>query len=124
MGKNDRELYWVGSSRDDLLAFPREVQSAVGFALRAAQEGKKHESVEPLKGYRGAGVLEVIKRFSGDTYRCVYTVQLANAAYVLHCFQKKSTSGIKTPKRDLDMIERRLAEAIAEDAAITKEKSA
>lgn len=90
---------------------PEPVQDALGYALYLAQEGEKHESAKPLKGFGGAGVLEVIERHDGDTFRAVYTVRFANAIYVLHCFQKKSKSGIKTPKQDMDVIQIRLKAA-------------
>lgn len=106
-----REVYWEGSSLDELRTFPDDVQKAIGYALFFAQVGLTHEDAKPLKGFKGAGVLEVIERHDGDTYRAVYTVRLRNAVYVLHCFQKKSTRGIATPKRDIDLIKKRLAEA-------------
>jgi phage-related protein len=78
------------------------------YALHLAQEGKKHEQAKPLKGFGSAGVLEVVEDYRGDTYRAVYTVKFGNAIYVLHCFQKKSTSGIETPKPDMELIRARL----------------
>lgn len=76
--------------------------------------GGKHESAKPLKGFKGAGVLEVVENYDGDTYRAVYTVRFAEVIYVLHCFQKKSKSGIATPKQDLDLIQARLKTAEVE----------
>jgi len=105
-----RGLRWVGSSYDDLLALPAEVRREVGYALYVAQKGDKAGQVKPLKGM-GGGVLEVIEDYDGDTYRAVYTVRFASAVYVLHAFQKKSKSGIKTPKKDLELIETRLKAA-------------
>lgn len=102
---------WVGSSLEDLKAFPAPVQRFMGFALRAAQEGGKHPDAKPLKGFGGAGVLEVVDDHDGDTFRAVYTVRFSDAVYVLHAFQKKSTRGIATPKREMDLIRRRLKEA-------------
>ena len=69
-----------------------------------AQSGKKHDQAKPLKGFGGASVLEVVEDHMGDTYRAVYTVKIAERVYVLHCFQKKSTKGIETPKQDMDLI--------------------
>lgn len=80
----------------------------MGFALREAQTGGKHPDAKPLKGYRGAGVLEVVDDFDGDTYRAVYTVKLEGVVYALHAFQKKSKAGKATDRIDLEMIERRL----------------
>jgi phage-related protein len=104
-------LQWVGSAKKDLLAMPDDVKDVFGFALHLAQVGKKHDQAKPLKGFGGAGVLEVVEDHIGDTFRAVYTVKLANAVYVLHCFQKKSTRGIETPKPDIDLIRERLKAA-------------
>ncbi len=92
---------------------PDDVIDVFGFALHLAQAGKKHDQAKPLKGFGGAGVLEVVEDHLGDTYRAVYTVKIADAVYVLHCFQKKSKQGIETPKHDLDLIRERLKAAQA-----------
>lgn len=84
-GADLRPLEWVGSSRDDLKAFPDAVQGHVGFALYQAQIGGRHHDAKPLKGF-GSGVLEVVSRHDGDTFRAVYTVRFENAVYVLHAF--------------------------------------
>lgn len=90
-------LYWVGSSRSDLRKFPAAVRTDVEFALWTAQRGRRPSQAKPLKGIvSGAGVLEVVERHEGDTYRVVYTVRFEGAVYVLHAFQKKSKRGIKT----------------------------
>lgn len=104
----DKPLFWIGSSLHDLSGFPLEVKRVMGFALRQAQKGGKHVRAKPLKGQKGASVLEVVADHDSDTYRGVYTVKFKGAVYVLHAFQKKSKSGIKTPKPDLDLVERRL----------------
>lgn len=83
----------------------------MGYALYLAQSGEKHPSAKLLKGFKGAGVLEVVEDFDGDTYRAVYTVKLAGVIYVLHAFQKKSKHGLATPKQDIDLIEKRLKRA-------------
>ena len=108
-----KPLQWVGSSKKDLLAMPNDVLDVFGFALHLAQTGKKHDQAKPLKGFGGAGVLEVVEDYMGDTYRAVYTVKIADAVYVLHCFQKKSKSGIETPKHEMDLIWDRLRAAQA-----------
>jgi phage-related protein len=90
------------------MAMPDEVKSAFGFALYLAQQGKKHQNAKPLKGFSGAGVLEVVEDCLGDTFRAVYTVKIAEVIYVLHCFQKKSKRGIETPKQEIDLIRDRL----------------
>jgi phage-related protein len=101
----------MGASKADLKTFPAEVKDVMGYALDFAQQGKKHPDAKPLKGFGGAGVLEIADDYDGDTYRAVYTVKFAEAVYVLHCFQKKSKQGIATPKQDIDLIGRRLKRA-------------
>ena len=113
-----KQLRWVGSSRKDLLAMPDGVQDVFGFALHQAQEGDKHPQAKPMKGFSGAGVLEIVEDHDGDTYRAIYTVKFANAVYALHCFQKKSTKGIETAQHDIELIKSRLkaAQAHAKDS--------
>lgn len=110
-----KSIVWVGSSRRDLKAFPAEVKDVMGFALYQAQLGLKALSAKPLRGFGGAGVLEIVEDYQGDTYRAVYTVKFADLLYVLHAFQKKSKKGIATPKADMDLIKERLKTA-AEDS--------
>jgi phage-related protein len=110
--RSDRKpLFWVGSSQEDVRGFPNPVKRVVGFALDNAQRGGRHVDAKPLRGFDGAGVLEVVADDSGGTYRAVYTVRFGEAVYVLHAFQKKSTQGIKTAKHDLDLIRDRLRRA-------------
>lgn len=116
MDRPIRSLEWVGSSRDDMAAFPREVRRTMGYALYRAQLGQISPRVKSLKGFGGAGVLEIINDHDGDTYRTVYTVRLQTAVYVLHAFQKKSTRGIATSVRDVNLIKSRLARAQRDDA--------
>jgi phage-related protein len=111
MSSSLKPVEWVGSSLSDLKQFPEEVQQVAGYALYLAQSGEKHVSAKPLKGFKGAGVLEVVEDFDGDTYRAVYTVKLAGVIYVLHAFQKKSKHGVATPKQDVELIEARLKRA-------------
>ena len=103
-----KPLRWVASSKKDLMAMPEPVQDTFGYALHLAQVGQKHPDAKPLKGFGSAGVLEVVEDFQGDAYRAVYTVRYAEAVYVVHCFQKKSTQGIATPKPDVELIKSRL----------------
>ena len=110
-----RPLQWIGSSKRDLLAFPDDVRQVMGFALFLAQAGDEHPNAKALKGFGGRGVLEVIERHDGDTYRAVYTVRLEKAVYVLHCFQKKAKRGIATPREDMGLIRKRLADAVEAD---------
>lgn len=110
-----KAIDWIGSSKADLEKLPKEVQREFGYALYLAQAGGKHDDAKPLSGFGGAGVLEVVEDHDGDTYRAVYTVRLAKAVYVLHVFQRKSKSGVKTPQRDIDLIKRRLRQAELDD---------
>jgi phage-related protein len=112
MGELDpKELVWVGSSRKDLRAFPPGVRRVFGVALFAVQLGAMPPEAKPLKGFGGAGVLELIESDERGTYRAVYTVRFASKIYVLHAFQKKSRRGIATPKQEMDLIHERLKTA-------------
>jgi phage-related protein len=111
MGEHMKRLLWLGSAKKDLKAMPDDVQDTFGYALHQAQAGKRHEQAKPLKGFGSAGVLEVVEDSGGGTFRAVYTVKFGDAVYVLHCFQKKSTHGIATPKPDMDLIRERLKAA-------------
>lgn len=108
-----KPLLWVGSSKKDLANMPEDVQDTFGYALFLAQTGAKHDQAKPWKGCGSAGVLEVVTSEAGSTYRSVYTLKIADVVYVLHCFQKKSTSGIATPKSHIDLIKDRLKAALA-----------
>lgn len=103
-----KPLFWVGPSLKDLRSFPEEVKDAIGFALEVAQRGEKAGNAKPLKGFGGASVLEIVADHDSDTWRAIYTVELADAIYVLHAFQKKSKKGIATPKQEIELIKRRL----------------
>ena len=110
-GMQPKPVRWIGSSKADVSAFPEDVKRLVGGAIWDAQIGLKAPFAKPLKGFGGAGVLEVVDDFDGNTYRAAYTIRFAGVVYVLHAFQKKSRSGIATPKPEMDLIERRLARA-------------
>ncbi len=101
-------VHFMGNRRAILRGFPSDVKDRIGYALYEAQKGEKAHHVKPLKGFHGAGVLEVMEDHDGSTYRTVYSVRFTNAVYVLHAFQKKSKKGIATPKHDLDLIRARL----------------
>ncbi len=122
MTAHDRPLEFIGSSLEDLSEFPAEVKRCLGFALRAAQKGGKHPDAKPLTGFGGAGVLEVISDFDGDTFRAVYTVKFKGVIYVLHAFQKKSKKGIETPRAEIEKIRLRLKDAKARYAESQYEK--
>ena len=117
MHQKEKPLVWVGSSKKDLIALPASVRRFIGHALDFAQHGERHSAAKVLKGFGGAGVLEVVESDEGGTYRAVYTVKFEEAVFVLHCFQKKSKRGITTPQEDMDIIRSRLkvAEAIAKE---------
>ena len=108
-----KQLIWIGSSRSDLKELPPEVQDDIGYALYQAQLGHFPDSAKHLKGF--SGVIEIVEDFDKNTYRAVYVTKLGERLYVLHVFQKKSKSGIRTPKEDVELIKRRLqtAKAIA-----------
>ena len=106
-----KRVRWVGSSHEDLRSFPEAVRNRVGGTLWEAQLGRKAPFAKPLKGFAGAGVLEVVDDFDGDTYRAVYTVRFPGAVYVLHAFQKKSRKGVATPRREIVLIGQRLQRA-------------
>lgn len=106
----EKPLHWVGSAKKDYRDFPVDVQSDMGYALSLAQLGGKHPHAKHWKG-EGSGVLEVVEDFRGDTFRAVYTVHFEGVVYVLHSFQKKSKTGIKTPKEDVSLVHDRLKAA-------------
>jgi phage-related protein len=113
----EKPLFWIGSSKKDLVGLPVGVRKFFGHALDFAQRGDRHDAAKALKGFGGAGVLEVVEDDADGTYRAVYTVRFEEAVFVLHCFQKKSKSGIATPKEDMNIIRDRLkiAEAVAKE---------
>jgi phage-related protein len=102
-----RKLVWLIDSLDRLTDFPPAVRQKLGFALYQAQIGQKHESAKMLRGF-GKTVWQVRADDPVGTYRAVYVAQFGEAIYVLHAFQKKSTSGIATPQRELDLIRQRI----------------
>jgi len=112
----------VGSSKDDLRAFPKTVKTEVGFALDQAQNGEKSLHAVPLAGFGSAGVLEIVSNFNKNTYRAVYTVALSEGVFVLHAFQKKSKSGIATPRKEMELVRRRLKAAEAENERLRQAK--
>ena len=108
MREDEKVLEWIGSSHKDLMALPARVRRFFGYALSLAQAGDQHDAAKVLKGFGSAGVLEVIENDVAGTYRAVYTVRFEAAVFVLHCFQKKSKTGIATPKEDIAIIRARL----------------
>ena len=104
-----KPIVWIGSSHKDLSKFPRAVQKEAGYALWLAQSGEKHEKTKPLKGF--SGVMEIVSDYKTDTYRTIYAIKLGIRLYVLHAFQKKSKRGIATPRKEIEIIRRRLKQA-------------
>src|SRR5215467_6728909 len=106
-----KPVRWLGTSRRDLRGFPKDVRRQIGQALYAAQHGTEYPSVKALKGFGGRAVLEIVARDESGTFRAVYTVRYEDAIYVLHAFQKKAKKGIATPKKEIVLIQERLAAA-------------
>ena len=109
--RNDlRPVVWLGNTKKKLLEFPREVQGIIGYKLMLIQDGKIPTDTKPFKGV-GSGVFEIAIKYDKEAYRCVQALQLGEAIYVLHVFQKKSVKGIATPKPDVELIKKRYNEA-------------
>jgi phage-related protein len=106
--KQEKPLRWTANALNDLKKFPEDVQDVMGYALDLAQHGQKHPNAKPLHGFSGAGVLEIVDDFDGDTYRAIYTVKFEGVIYLLHSFQKKSKHGIATPQQDIELVKKRL----------------
>ena len=102
-----KPVVWVGDSKEQLLEFPGAVQKKIGYILEGVQAGRTSNKTKRLHGF--PGVYEIVSDYDSNTYRAVYAVNLGDLIYILHCFQKKSTRGIKTPKKDIDLIRDRLS---------------
>ena len=107
LAADEKPLHWVGSSKRDFLSFPTAVKEDMGNALGIAQFGGTSPTAKPWKGL-GPGVLEIVESHDGNAYRAVYTVRFEKAVYVLHAFQKKSPTGVKTAQTDIELVARRL----------------
>ncbi|MCP4475460.1 MAG: hypothetical protein GY821_13020 [Gammaproteobacteria bacterium] len=105
-----KKVIWMGNTLEELKKFPEAVKDSIGYALQKVQEGVVPHNSKQLKGISPT-VMEIISNYNNDTYRAVYTIKISKVVYVLHCFQKKSKRGIKTPKQDVDLIKKRLSEA-------------
>ena len=105
-----RNVRWVGDSRERLQTFPGPVRKDIGHALYRVQIGATPPSAKPIRGIE-SGVFEIVDNFDTNTYRVVYTVKIGRSIYILHCFQKKSKRGVSTPKKEIDLIKRRLRRA-------------
>lgn len=108
-----KALVWLGDSRSRVQSFPEEVRDDVGYALYAAQRGGRSPKAKPLHGL-GSGVLEIVALDPSGTYRVVYTVSIGSKVFVIHAFHKKSTSGIATPRREIDVVRDRLKQLRSE----------
>ena len=104
-----KPVFWVGDAKKRLSEFPAEVQNEIGSILQRVQWGETPRKTKPLRGF--SGVYEIISHHNRGTYRAIYAVNLGDLIYTLHCFQKKSKFGIKTPKKEIDLIRRRLNRA-------------
>ncbi len=105
--RNTRPVSWIKAARKDFEEFPEDVQSDMLDALSVAAEGGKADKAKPFKGVEG-GVFEIALRHRGDAFRTLYTVKIDADIWVIHAFQKKSRSGIKTPQGEVDLIRERL----------------
>lgn len=105
MGKN-KKIMWLGNSLEHLKKFPAKVKEEIGYSLYLVQKGDIPQNVKPLKGL-SHGIMEIVSNFDTNTYRAIYALKLGEFIYVLHCFQKKSKSGMKTPQKDIDLIKQR-----------------
>jgi len=116
-----RPVVWLGNSRKNVQGFPKGAQKVLGDELQLIQFGGMPKDAKPFKGV-GSGVLEIALRYATDAYRVVLAVQIGKRIYVLHAFQKKSKKGIETPKRDIDLVKKRYAEARELANALEKTK--
>ena len=114
-------VVWLGNSRKNVQGFPKGAQKVLGDELQLIQFGGMPKDAKPFKGV-GSGVLEIALRYATDAYRVVLAVQIGKRIYVLHAFQKKSKKGIETPKRDIDLVKKRYAEARELANALEKTK--
>jgi phage-related protein len=107
VGKDTRPISWVKAARKGFEAFPERVRLDIERALTYAAEGRKADVAKPMKGL-GSGVYEIAPRFRGDAYRAVYSLRLDRDIWVVHAFQKKAKTGIRTPKHEIGLIRERI----------------
>ena len=108
MRRNTRPISWIRAARKAFETFPPTVQDRVATALTIAAEGGKADIAKPLKGL-GGGVMEIALRYQANAWRVIYAVEIAGQLWVVHAFQKKSKTGTRTPKAEIDLVESRLA---------------
>jgi phage-related protein len=107
MTRPTKPISWIKGALKDFAAFPQPAQTEALRSLTIAAEGQKADNVKPLKGLDG-GVMEIVLKHRGDAFRVVYAVQVGEAIWVIHAFQKKSKTGIKTPQPEIDVVRERL----------------
>jgi len=105
--RNTRPISWIKAARKSFEAFPEGAQDLIVDALTLAADGRLADCAKPMKGL-GAGVFEVAVRYRTDAYRTVYAIQLGDAVWVLHVFQKKAKRGVQTPRKEIDLIRERI----------------
>ena len=109
-----KPVVWLGDALKQVKSFPEEVRRQIGVALYDAQKGEKPPAAKPFKGI-GSGVFEIVTRFDTDTWRTVYAAQIGQRIYVLHAFQKKSPKGVKTARKDEELIKQRYKQAMQQE---------
>ena len=102
-----KKVSWIKAARKDFEKFPQEAQVEIMRALTVAAEGRKVDIAKPLKGF-DSGVYEIALRFRTDAYRTIYALNIGEEVWIIHAFQKKSRSGIKTPQHEIDLIKERI----------------
>ena len=102
-----RVISWIKAAQKNFEKFPQEAQLKIVRALKIAAEGEKADIAKPMKGL-GSGVYEIALRYKTNAYRIVYAVQIGSDLWVVHAFQKKSKTGITTPKQDMVIIKDRI----------------
>ncbi len=105
--RKTRPVSWLKAALKEFEDFPEGAKIVCLRALTIAAEGSKADIAKPMHGL-GSGVFEIALPFKGNAFRVVYAVQFLDQIWVLHAFQKKSTQGIKTPKREVDLVKDRL----------------
>lgn len=117
-GLNAKELYFMASAYDDLLAMPLQVRKEFGHTLWLVQKGEMPANATLFEGSRANEIMKLTERFDTDTYRAVYAAKFEHAIFVLHVFKKKSKSGIRTPQKEVEAVEKRLQQAKADYTAL------
>ena len=117
-----KQVFWIGASHDDLSECPQPIRHAVGYALYRAQMGERPAHAKVFSGMGSAKILEIRENDVSGTYRAIYTVEMKDCIFVLHVFQKKSKTGKETPKKEIDLLNKRLKEAREEFANMQEKR--